>query len=119
MLAGKPGLLHLHMGTGGSRRGGAVAGSGAGAAGNGCPQRMPFQTLVDAVEGSDVPVRVAAASPTVFGGSGSVPCGVRDMAGHLQPCAKACCFSVLGVVLGSTDMMAWCSLVSVPLMKKF
>ncbi len=81
MLAGKPGLLHLHLGTGGSRGGGAVAGSGAGAAGNGCPQRMPFQTLADAVEGSDVPVRMAAAIPTVSGGSGSVPCGSQTDGG--------------------------------------
>lgn len=70
MLAGKPGLLHLHMGAGGPTSSGGGAGGGGGGAGGGNssagssrqPERLPFQTLVDAVEGSDVPVRNSLSS---------------------------------------------------------
>lgn len=69
MLAGKPGLLHCHMGAGGPPRSGAPA-----TGGNGAPaapgdmsaaERDPLAPLFDAVAHSDVPVRleVIPASP--------------------------------------------------------
>lgn len=67
MLAGKPGLLHCHMGAGGPPRSssatggnGASAGNGAAAArgdGGAVADRDPLAPLFDAVQHSDVPVR--------------------------------------------------------------
>ena len=69
MLAGKPGLLHCHMGAGGPpRSGGPTAGGngvsavpqGPSAAGgnDAAAERDPLAPLFDAVAHSDVPVRL-------------------------------------------------------------
>ena len=62
MLAGKPGLLHCHMGVGGPPRSGAPAtggnGSSAGSSSGAAAERDPLAPLFDAVAHSDVPVRM-------------------------------------------------------------
>lgn len=69
MLAGKPGLLHCHMGAGGPPRSGrsATGGNGVSAApqgasatggGDAAAERDPLAPLFDAVQHSDVPVRL-------------------------------------------------------------
>jgi hypothetical protein len=68
MLAGKPGLLHCHMGAGGPPRSGGTAtggnsvsaapqGASAASGSDAAAERDPLAPLFDAVAHSDVPVR--------------------------------------------------------------